>query len=89
MIVLNDGAYGAEYTKLKNHGDDPDFSLVEWPDIAEVGSAMGAQVLKVTRVDELDQVGKLAQDLRGPLLVDVRLDPGWTSGTGEEGFVFR
>ncbi|WP_021594003.1 thiamine pyrophosphate-binding protein [Actinomadura welshii] len=75
VIVLNDGAYGAEYTKLKNHGDDPDFSLVEWPDIAEVGSAMGAQVLKVTRVDELDQVGKLARDLRGPLLVDVRLDP--------------
>jgi len=75
VVVLNDGAYGAEYTKLKNHGDDPDFSLVEWPDIACVGTAMGAQVLKVTRLEELDQLAKLVQDLEGPLLVDVRLDP--------------
>lgn len=75
VVVLNDGAYGAEFTKLKNYGDDPHHSLVEWPDISAVGAALGAQTLKVTQVDELNQLGKLVTDLDGPLLVEVLLDP--------------
>ncbi|HVW45242.1 MAG TPA: thiamine pyrophosphate-binding protein [Amycolatopsis sp.] len=75
VVVLNDGAYGAEFTKLKNYGDDPHYSLIDWPDIASVAAALGAQTLKVRHTDELNQVGKLATDLAGPLLVEVMLDP--------------
>ncbi|MGQ4331086.1 thiamine pyrophosphate-binding protein [Streptomyces hayashii] len=75
VVVLNDGAYGAEHYKLRNHGYDPAYSAFAWPDLAGLATAMGARALTVRKADELDAVGELLPVLDGPLLVDVRLDP--------------
>ncbi|MEV5121410.1 thiamine pyrophosphate-binding protein [Streptomyces decoyicus] len=75
VVVLNDGAYGAEHYKLRNHGYDPAYSAFAWPDLAGLATAMGARALTVRKAEELDAVGDLLPALDGPLLVDVRLDP--------------
>ncbi|MHA7959693.1 thiamine pyrophosphate-binding protein [Streptomyces sp. L500] len=75
VVVLDDGAYGAEHYKLKNHGYDPAHSAFAWPDLAALATTMGARALTVRRTEELDAVGALLPELDGPLLVDVRLDP--------------
>jgi thiamine pyrophosphate-dependent acetolactate synthase large subunit-like protein len=75
VVVLNDGVYGAEHYKLRNHGYDPTYSASAWPDLAALATAMGAHALTVHKVGELDAVGDLLPTLDGPLLVDVRLDP--------------
>ncbi|MFE9926453.1 thiamine pyrophosphate-binding protein [Streptomyces sp. NPDC005774] len=75
VVVLNDGAYGAEHYKLRHHGYDPAYSAFAWPDLAGLATAMDARALTVRKAEELDAVGDLLPDLDGPLLVDVRLDP--------------
>ncbi|ODA74781.1 thiamine pyrophosphate-binding protein [Streptomyces sp. AVP053U2] len=75
VVVLNDGAYGAEHYKLRNHGYDPAYSAFAWPDLAGLATTMGARALTVRKAEELDAVGDLLPTLGGPLLVDVRLDP--------------
>ncbi|GGR09620.1 thiamine pyrophosphate-binding protein [Streptomyces netropsis] len=75
VLVLNDGAYGAEHYKLKNHGYDPAHSAFAWPDLADLATVMGARALTVRKAEEIDAVGELVPTLDGPLLVDVRLDP--------------
>lgn len=75
VVVLNDGAYGAEHYKLRNHGYDPAYSAFAWPDLAGLATAMGARALTIRKAGELDAVGELLPVLDGPLLVDVRLDP--------------
>lgn len=75
VVVLNDGGYGAEHYKLKNHGYDPAYSSYAWPDLAEVATALGARALTVQRIQDLDMLPTLTADLDGPLLIDVRLDP--------------
>ncbi|KFF99120.1 hypothetical protein IQ62_20775 [Streptomyces scabiei] len=75
VVVLNDGAYGAEHYKLRHHGYDPAYSAFTWPDLAGLARAMDARALTVRKATELDAVGDLLPDLDGPLLVDVRLDP--------------
>ncbi|MFI1386091.1 thiamine pyrophosphate-binding protein [Embleya sp. NPDC020886] len=75
VLVLNDGAYGAEHYKLRNHGYDPAHSAYAWPDLAALATTMGARALTVRKIEELDAVGEFVPTLDGPLLVDVRLDP--------------
>ncbi|MDT3396928.1 thiamine pyrophosphate-binding protein [Streptomyces sp. B1866] len=75
VVVLNDGAYGAEHYKLRDHGYDPAYSAYAWPDLAALATAMGARALTVREPGDLDAVGDLLPGLDGPLLVDVRLDP--------------
>lgn len=75
VVVANDGAYGAEYRKLKEYGVDPAYSLLVWPDLAELARGFGCEGVTVKARGDL----KLARDrfsqLEGPLLVDLRLDP--------------
>jgi thiamine pyrophosphate-dependent acetolactate synthase large subunit-like protein len=75
LLVFNDGAYGAEYDKLESGGANPEYSYQIWPDFVDVARAMGAQALSVRNVSDIAEVGKLAANLEGPLLVDIRLDP--------------
>jgi thiamine pyrophosphate-dependent acetolactate synthase large subunit-like protein len=74
-VVLNDGAYGAEYNKLKNYGEDPSYSLIAWPDLAGLAAAMGARSRTVSSLQDLEEIPELIADIEGPVLVDVRLDP--------------
>lgn len=74
LIIMNDGAYGAEYYKLEDYGVDPSYSLNHYPDLAGVCEALGARVARVRSLDDLEKVGALL-DEEGPVAVDIRLDP--------------
>lgn len=74
LIILNDGAYGAEYYKLEDYGVDPDYSLTHFPDLAGVCEALGARVARVRTLDDLEKVAGLL-DEEGPVAVDIRFDP--------------
>jgi thiamine pyrophosphate-dependent acetolactate synthase large subunit-like protein len=77
VIVVNDGAYGAEYDKLRSHGFDPALCFSQWPDLADVSRAMGGRGITVRTLADLDAItGALTAPVAGPLLVDVRMDPG-------------
>lgn len=75
MVVANDGAYGAEWRKLKGYGLDPGFSRTNWPDLAGLAEACGARGYTVRTVEELEELKPVFADLTGPVLVDVRIDP--------------
>jgi thiamine pyrophosphate-dependent acetolactate synthase large subunit-like protein len=75
VLLLNDSAYGMEYRKLTDFGDDPRHCLTEWPDFATFARAVGAEAFTVRDLADLTEVGKTATDLTGPYLIDIRLDP--------------
>jgi thiamine pyrophosphate-dependent acetolactate synthase large subunit-like protein len=75
VLVLNDAAYGMEFGKLKDFGDDPRLCLTAWPDFVEFAHAVGAQGMTVRDLDDIAAVGKAAANLTMPCLVDIRLDP--------------
>jgi thiamine pyrophosphate-dependent acetolactate synthase large subunit-like protein len=75
VVVLDDGCYGAEYTKLAEAGLDPAYSLLRWPDLAEVARSLGCHAVTVTSDDELSEAVKLVAEGSLPLVIDVRADP--------------
>lgn len=75
VVVLNDGAYGAEYTKLRNHGENPKHSLVGWPELEPLAKALGARTLEVRALSDFEKVPALLENLEGPAFVNVHLDP--------------
>lgn len=75
VVVLNDGAYGAEHFKLSAWGMNPDYTLNTWPDLAELARAMGGDGLTVRTLTDLDAVPRIVAGLTGPVLLDVRIDP--------------
>lgn len=76
IIVFDDGAYGAEYSKLASFGHDPAHSLVRWPDITAVARSLGAAVSSVRTLHELRAaVGSALANTAGPYLIDVHIDP--------------
>lgn len=74
LLILNDGAYGAEYYKLEDYGVDPSYSLNHYPDLAGVCESLGARVARVQSLEDLDKIAALL-DEEGPVAVDIRLDP--------------
>ena len=75
VLVFDDGAYGAEYDKLVRFGIDPGYSLNACPDPVRVAEAMGARGTVVRRADEIDSLATVVDQLDGPHLVDIKLDP--------------
>src|ERR1700677_916498 len=75
LIVLNDGSYGAEYTKLKQFGIDPDYSLMAWPEFADVAIALGGNAVTVRQVTDLAHVARMVKAGKLPLVVDIKADP--------------
>lgn len=75
VVVLNDGCYGAEYTKLAQAGLDPAYSLLQWPNLAEVARSLGCHAVTITHDDDLSKAAKLVADGSLPLVIDVRADP--------------
>lgn len=74
-VVYNDASYGAEHVQFHRKGLDPELSLNDWPDFADVAIAMGADGLTVRSNADLDILAKAIDTRRRPLLVDVKLDP--------------
>ncbi|HJQ42176.1 MAG TPA: thiamine pyrophosphate-binding protein, partial [Jatrophihabitantaceae bacterium] len=54
VIVLNDGAYGAEHIQFKRKDMDPAISTFKWPDFGPVATALGGDGYTVRTLDELD-----------------------------------
>jgi thiamine pyrophosphate-dependent acetolactate synthase large subunit-like protein len=75
VVVYDDGAYGFEYHKMIGFGADPEHSLLSWPEISGVAEAMGAHSITVRKVEEFDEARSLAENLRQPLVIVVKLDP--------------
>jgi len=76
-VVINDGSYGAEYSKLQGFNLDPRHSLVKWPEFPEVAVALGAKnamtIRSLEEIDKLDDSTWAPENL--PLLIDIRVDP--------------
>jgi len=75
VVVLNDGAYGAEHVLLRNKGVDPAISMFEWPDLAPVATALGGRGFTVRNPAELEGVLAAIEVRDRPVLIDVKLDP--------------
>ncbi|WP_063732852.1 thiamine pyrophosphate-binding protein [Streptomyces sp. RTd22] len=75
VVVLNDGAYGAEHIQLRNKGMDPAISTFVWPDLGPVATALGGQGLTVRNRAELDEALAAIAHRDRPVLIDVRIDP--------------
>jgi thiamine pyrophosphate-dependent acetolactate synthase large subunit-like protein len=75
VVILNDGAYGAEYIQFQHKGMDPTISTFDWPSLAEVATALGGVGYAVRTAAELERaMADLARRDR-PALVEVLLDP--------------
>lgn len=74
-VILNDGAYGAEHIQFENRALPASTSQMAWPDFALVAEAFGAQGLTIRRSEDAAALPTLIARRRGPVLIDVRLDP--------------
>jgi acetolactate synthase I/II/III large subunit len=75
VLLLNDGAYGAEYVHLASRGMDPVCTTFDWPDFGPIASAIGAHGATVRNRKELEDVLEKVDFAAGPILLDVRIDP--------------
>ena len=75
-VVINDGSYGAEYSKLQGFNLDPRHSLVEWPEFADMARALGANAVTIRSLEEIDQLDESTWAPENlPLLIDIKADP--------------
>jgi len=75
VVVCNDGAYGAEYRKLRGHGFDVATSLFDWPDFGPVAESLGGSGFTVRTAADLARLGDVIAARGRPLLIDIKLDP--------------
>lgn len=76
-VVFNDGSYGAEHIQFREKQMDPGITLFEWPDFVSVAQALGGGGVRVSSLQELDDLPRIidSRTKDRPLLIDVRLDP--------------
>lgn len=75
VIVCNDAAYGAEHIQFVDRKMDPALSMFDWPSFAGVARSLGAQGIDLRSEADFPAVQKAIAARRGPLLIDVHLDP--------------
>jgi acetolactate synthase I/II/III large subunit len=75
VLLLNDSAYGAEYVQLENRDLDPALSTLTWPDFGPIAQAIGATGCTARTLDELDQLLDRVDCSKGPVLIEVKIDP--------------
>lgn len=75
VVVVDDGAYGAEHVQFRDRGLDPDLTTFAWPDLAGVARALGAEALTVRTPADLGGVADLVRTRRGPVLIDLIVAP--------------
>ncbi|MDT0276361.1 thiamine pyrophosphate-binding protein [Blastococcus goldschmidtiae] len=83
VVLLNDGAYGAEYYRFVGQDLDPSLTTFDWPDFTAVASSLGGTGLKIEEWSDFDRLAELVRPGSGPVLAEVVLDvatipdPGW------------
>jgi len=75
VAVCNDGAYGAEHIQFRRKGMDPALTTFDWPDFAPVAEALGGQGVTIRTEADFAAAERAIQNRRGPLLIDIKLDP--------------
>jgi thiamine pyrophosphate-dependent acetolactate synthase large subunit-like protein len=72
LVVMNDGAYGAEVEFLRRNGRSPELAIYGYIDICAVAEAFGVANARVNSIDELRRAyaGKKSGEA---LVVDVRI----------------
>jgi len=75
VVVMNDGALGAEYTKLKGFGIDPTISLMDWPEFSDLGVALGGYGASVRSTADIDRAIEEINAGHVPMILDVKCDP--------------
>ena len=75
VIVANDSAYGAEHIQFLDRKMDPSLTEFHWPSFAEVATSLGGTGYEVTSEDELDAALASLEERKGPVLIELRLDP--------------
>ena len=75
VLLLNDGAFGAEHIQFVNRGQDPGLSMFDWPDFGPVATALGGRGYTVRNVAELDTALAELPARDRPVLIDVHIDP--------------
>lgn len=73
VLVLNDGALGAEYHGLVHDGMSGDVALASTPALADVAVALGGAGMTVTSQEQFNEIMTWYEPKRGPHLVDVRI----------------
>ncbi|MGW6144853.1 thiamine pyrophosphate-binding protein [Streptomyces sp. NPDC055140] len=75
VIICNDGSYGAEYDQFVNKGLNPQLSLFQWPDFADVARSLGAEGLTVEAVSDVAAALAAVAAPSRPVVIDVRIAP--------------
>jgi acetolactate synthase I/II/III large subunit len=75
VVVMNDGAYGAEHIHFRQLDLDPAISTFQWPDFATVAEALGGRGYTVRSRADLEHVLRAVTERDRPVLIDVKLDP--------------
>jgi len=75
VIICNDSAYGAEHIQFVDRSMDPGLSQFEWPNFAEVATALGGHGVQVTSNEQLENAIAAIENRDRPLLIELVLDP--------------
>jgi thiamine pyrophosphate-dependent acetolactate synthase large subunit-like protein len=75
VVVFDDAAYGAEVHDFEPLGVGVDAARFPDRDLAAIARAMGSAAVTATSPGDLDAIGEWWPRARGPLLVDVKVDP--------------
>ncbi len=75
VVVCNDSAYGAEYIQFKDRQMSPTLSQFDWPSFAEVATSLGGTGFKIANEKDLDLAVNQLNELNGPVLFELFLDP--------------
>ncbi|MGR3378149.1 thiamine pyrophosphate-binding protein [Salipiger abyssi] len=75
VVICNDGSYGAEHVQFTNRRMDPALSMIARIDFAATCATLGFATVRVTDAASLDAACTAIAERRGPVLIDLRLDP--------------
>lgn len=83
VLVLNDGAYGAEYYRFVEQDRDPALATFDWPSFATVASALGGTALRIEQWPDFKKLEEAVRPGCGPILAEVILDVDSIPDPGE------
>ena len=75
VVNFQDAAYGAEHVQMSDQNMDPSLTEFDWPSFAYVAVSLGGQGVRVASDADLDIAENAIQTRRGPLLIELCLDP--------------
>jgi thiamine pyrophosphate-dependent acetolactate synthase large subunit-like protein len=74
IVLLNDGAYGAELHLLKMRGMPTALSQFPMVDFAPIADALGFRTATVRNIEQLRALKPLLTKPDGPILLDIKIN---------------